>query len=597
MPKVRLQKLNINKNTRGFRITGIAAAALFPVFLVLLCEANQLGSTGKMFANLFSRPGVLVFDILFVGLIYSAVFLFTKKGWIAALPTGAFFFILSCVEFFKYDVSKSHFLPQDLALAGELGEISGMARLRMTPLLFINITLLVLYLLLLVFLETGVRMKLYKRLTLGALCLVLACMAVVPPVSGAVFAFFGVDSRESVNVFVSKSKFDNDNMIAFLVSEVSDMISDISSAPKGYSQDAVLDCVTDTSDGNSESGFQANVIVILDESYGDFRRICGADDAIDDTIYENFDAAAQKGRDGIAIVPTFGGYTCRSEFEFLAGVPLACFSNPVLPQNLFKTDKIEGIPALFASLGYRTIYMHPSNGDFYDRRAIYPSFGFDKMLYQEDFDIENNIFRNYADDGVVFSSAIDLIKQNSEPVFIFAMTMQNHQPYYYDADKGVDELGYYLVGVEHTDERLGELISDIDSVDEPTLLFFIGDHLPFFGLDGNSYERVGFDETNSDVLFEQRYLLYSNYGADFSAMPDGKLSLFYIPYYVLFLSNPMSYPVIADTMMAISERLPVYTSAYDTETAFVRDGALDMLAYDRILGKGYSAGLGNCSPD
>jgi hypothetical protein len=46
-------------------------------------------------------------------------------------------------------------------------------------------------------------------------------------------------------------------------------------------------------------------------------------------------------------------------------------------------------------------------------------------------------------------------------------------------------------------------------------------------------------------------------GADFSAIPDGDMSLFYIPYYVLTLSNPSSFPVIADTMSAISRRLPI----------------------------------------
>jgi phosphoglycerol transferase MdoB-like AlkP superfamily enzyme len=584
-----LLKLKGARNSKGFRVFCAVILAFFPVFLVLISEYNQMQSLGGLFLFFCNNFGIFVFDVLLVGLIYSCLLFLVGKGWVAALSAGGVVFIISSVEFFKFDVSRSHLLPQDLALTGHLREISGMARLHFTPVLFICMFLLALYILLLAFAGAGVRLKTYKRVITGILCIAAAAAVLLTPVSGYVYGFFRIDNRESVNVLVANSKFEKNNMIAFLSSELSHIITSRPSKPDNYSREAVLDIIASSGKG-AENGLRANVIVVMNESYGDFRRLGAADDS----YYINFDAAVEKGYGGTAVAPAFGGYTCRSEFEFLSGTPLCSFSNPVLPHKLFKTKKIEGIPSLFASLGYKTTYIHPYNGDFYERRKIYPSYGFQNMLYQEDFDIEQNLFRNYIDDGVLFSRAAEIIAADEEPSFIFIMTMQNHQPYFYEAAQGVDELGYYLKGVANTDKRLGELVSAIDSLSEPTLLFFIGDHLPFFGLSGNFYERSDFNETNCGVLFELSFLLYSNYGADFSALPNQNISLFYLPYYILQLSNPSSYPVIADAMIEISRRLPVYCSAYHTQ-AFERNAALDMLAYDRILGEGYSAGLGNVS--
>lgn len=581
-----LMKLKCTADSKSLKVLSIALLALFPVFLVLISEYNQMQSFGDLFLFVFENSGIFVFDALLIGLIYSSLLFLVKKGWIAAISTGSFIFIISCIEFFKYDVSGSHLLPQDFALIGNLHEISGMARLRFAPLLLAFI-LLVLYILLLAFTGARVNSKPYIRVIIGISSFTAAAVVLLTPASGYVFNFFGIDNRESVNVFVEDSKFNNDNMIAFLSSELSHIITSIPSKPEGYSKEAVLSLISSSGE-DAKSGTRANIIAVMNESYGDFRRLGAANDS----FYNNFDAASKKGYSGTSVVPTFGGYTCRSEFEFLSGTPLCSFSNPVLPHKLFKTKKIEGIPALFASLGYETTYIHPYDGDFYERRRIYPSYGFLNMLYEEDFDTAQNLFRNYIDDGVLFSHAVEIIAAQQEPAFIFIMSMQNHQPYYYETAQGVDELEYYLKGIANTDMRLGELIHAIDSLSEPTLLLVIGDHLPFFGLEGNFYERSGFDETNSDVLFELSFLVYSNYSADFSVFHEQSISLFYLPYYALYLSNPSSYPVIADTMIEYSYNLPIYTSAYNISKSNQRDAGLDMLAYDRILGEGYSTGLG-----
>ena len=41
---------------------------------------------------------------------------------------SVFFYALSCVEFFEFDVSGSRFLPPDMAVAGNRNDAAGMAK-------------------------------------------------------------------------------------------------------------------------------------------------------------------------------------------------------------------------------------------------------------------------------------------------------------------------------------------------------------------------------------------------------------------------------------------------------------------------------------
>ena len=328
-----------------------------------------------------------------------------------------------------------------------------------------------------------------------------------------------------------------------------------------------------------------NVIIIMSESYADFRVLDS--NLPQKNAYTAFDAFCADGISGFAVVPTFGGYTGRSEFELLTGLPVAAIQDPIVPHDAIQRDTVEGIPELFRRRGYQTVYLHPYQRDFYDRASVYPSFGFDQLLFEDELAIGDRIFHNRPEDALCFDRAISLLRETEEPVFLFVTTMQNHQPYYYNADQGVDELAYYMEGLAHTDAALDDFRQSLDTLGEDTIVLYIGDHFPFFGLPGNFYEQMHAGVSNCAVYYRQHYFLSANYPLE--AGLDSRreeLSLFYLPHLLLAAAFPEDVPAISAAFLTHAETKPVYTTA-DLQTASGSDSFLDTLAYDRLIGLAY----------
>ena len=165
--------------------------------------------------------------------------------------------------------------------------------------------------------------------------------------------------------------------------------------------------------------------------------------------------------------------------------------------------------------------------------------------------------------------------------------MQNHQPYYYEAESGKDEMAFYMEGIAETDRALLALKAAVDALCEPTILLYVGDHYPFFGLDGNFYEQNGYGEENYAALYRQSYVIYANYELSAAAVPETELSLFYLPHLLISLAVPESVPEISAAMLCHAQSVPVYTTACDTDER-LKDLFLDALTYDRVIGAGYS---------
>ena len=77
-----------------------------------------------------------------------------------------------------------------------------------------------------------------------------------------------------------------------------------------------------------------NVIVIQSEAFADFRIF--KDLNINENIYKSYDNIrnSSKSYAGEAIVPTFGSFTVKTEFELMFGLPTKSLNDPNMPQRL-----------------------------------------------------------------------------------------------------------------------------------------------------------------------------------------------------------------------------------------------------------------------
>ena len=163
--------------------------------------------------------------------------------------------------------------------------------------------------------------------------------------------------------------------------------------------------------------------------------------------------------------------------------------------------------------------------------------------------------------------------------------MQNHQPYNQGEDPD-DEFGNYLTWIKHTNEDLNVFLEELAKIDEPTLVFFVGDHFPSLRGETSVYNQLGLTGENCSQLYEQKYFLWSNYDADFSSVPDEKFSFFYMPYVILNIIDA-PHDAFIEKMMEFMETLPIYSTSYDD--SIQHNEELDLLTYDRIVGDLYSA--------
>ena len=128
-------------------------------------------------------------------------------------------------------------------------------------------------------------------------------------------------------------------------------------------------------------------------------------------------------------------------------------------------------------------------------------------------------------------------------------------------------------------------MKQLEDIDEPTLVFFVGDHFPSLRNETSVYNDIDLTEERESLLYEQTCFFWSNYDADLSKVPDEKFSFFYVPYVILDIIDAPRDTFI-EKMMNYMKELPIYSTAFDPEIEHVEE--LDELTYDRVIGDIYS---------
>ena len=96
--------------------------------------------------------------------------------------------------------------------------------------------------------------------------------------------------------------------------------------------------------------------------------------------------------------------------------------------------KISGtaIPENFKKNGLQTWYLHGYDGSFYDRRENYSKYGFDSLLFKDEFLKKGLPSCNYGFEGICDSSIVSFIDSliaDSLPKFIYWTTLDTHPLY------------------------------------------------------------------------------------------------------------------------------------------------------------------------
>ena len=251
-----------------------------------------------------------------------------------------------------------------------------------------------------------------------------------------------------------------------------------------------------------------------------------------------------------------------------------------MPQRMLLERQQPTIPSYYKAQGYSTAYVHPFQGSFYNRRSIYGRFSFDTMIFEDDFTVPVDLYGTYIDDNTVYNQIEQLITDTDEPLYLHATTMQNHQPY--NQGTGATEFDNYLQWVKHSSDGLADFIDRLSKLDEPTIVLFIGDHFPSLRGEDGIYAQLGITSENCSTLYEQKYVMWNNFGLDMTKVqPQEEVSVFYLPY-VMMQEVGMPKDSFTQSMMDEMPVTPIYSTNYAPGQE--RNEKLDTLTYDRILG-------------
>ena len=315
---------------------------------------------------------------------------------------------------------------------------------------------------------------------------------------------------------------------------------------------------------DTEKDEQPNVIFVLGESFFDVTELPGVSYAEDPVA--DFHRICSEGVSGKFYTHTLGYGTENIELEIMTGINTRFFSwdDMIYGWEQEKLLTYPSLPQLFSDAGYYTAYLHTFNDGIYNRTALYTALGFQDMYFSGDFaaiDPEaaaapdywgymyGKIAGEFYSDDYLADVTAELFDQKAGegPVFLWAVTMENHTPYTADkfssydfpfesdlGDEAVGVLNAVTQGVADCSEALGKLVDHLAAQDEPVIVVFFGDHRPGTPLESGAtvYSELGMCPANvadwelEDYaeLYSTDYVIWSNDPSLLPAEPGSRMN-------------------------------------------------------------------------
>ena len=413
--------------------------------------------------------------------------------------------------------------------------------------------------------------------------------------------------------------------------------------PDGYSEetvDAILDNVDESqkfstsplyptsyaaTTAKDEQVKKPTIIYVMNESYWDVSELEQYGIKFDTDVSANLHALQQTSAYGRAYSPSFGGGTCDVEFEALTGYSASFLPSGSKPYRQHVTKPMFALPSYLKTQGYQTAAVHCFWAKYWSRDTAYPNLGLDDFISLEDMHGVTKVRKHYWTNGLVTddSMADQIIGQyekmkasSDEPVFLHAVTMQNHTNYNkdnYPDDQRVKVLEHpagmkastvgaledFATGIRDADAMMGKLTAYFSQVDEPVILVFWGDHYNPIDSNYDVYTTTGYasDSSADPRLHQTTLLMWSNYS---DAQVDlGTIAAYDIspvmmnlyglqqPLYFQFLNRQLRVASRACTR-GVTMNLDGTTTLEPTEFQQRWTQEHWMLQYDLMFGKGYA---------
>ena len=564
--------------------------------------------------------------------------------WIFRLPplSTLGMAVLGCVpcavNFYTLQLRGEPFLPWDLAQVSEAAGVASAAGIKIQTSMIVTAVVELALMAGSFFLYRGRHKQRWlprvagSAATAAALCLLIFGVYLQPAVCQAIgivpdawmqdryYRYYGVVTGFMTNL--SNLEIDKPDNYS---EEAVDAILDNVDESQKFSTSPLYPTSYAATTAKDEQVKKPTIIYVMNESYWDVSELEQYGIKFDTDVSANLHALQQTSAYGRAYSPSFGGGTCDVEFEALTGYSASFLPSGSKPYQQHVTKPMFALPSYLKTQGYQTAAVHCFWAKYWSRDTAYPNLGLDDFISLEDMHGVTKVRKHYWTNGLVTddSMADQIIGQyekmkasSDEPVFLHAVTMQNHTNYNkdnYPDDQRVKVLEHpagmkastvgaledFATGIRDADAMLGKLTAYFSQVDEPVILVFWGDHYNPIDSNYDVYTTTGYasDSSADPRLHQTTLLMWSNYSdtqvdlgtiAAYDISPV-MMNLYGLqqPLYFQFLNRQLRVASRACTR-GVTMNLDGTTTLEPTEFQQRWTQEHWMLQYDLMFGKGYA---------
>ena len=569
-------------------------------------KANEFLSKNPKIAE-YSQIITILVSFLFVGIF---------RNW--RISMSILFSLATIVMYINTEKMASRntpFLPEDLAMSGEAGGLASMINFgRFSNMLFMIVVIIIITIIVNKISKKIWHFKFSKKqkiaIFIPQIALILICAHFlnsytleIRNLSGK-GTFIKVENLETSIDFTDQAY--NYRTNGFILATISNLQTKTQKQPEGYSKGAVQKIVqkykkiAEEKNKNRKNlnDEKVNIIYVMSESFIDPKLGKHLYDYGNKEPIPYTKKIKNSQSSGWAASSEYGGGTANVEFEALTGLS-NFFLNSIPYTSIVPANKdTPSIVKNFNENGYKTIAMHPYNRNMYRREVVYPNLGFQEYKSADGFKNNSKIDNSkYVSDESAFNEVLAELKNSQKPEFIHLVTMQNHMPYEentysehnfsVNAKNGANPenaktIQAYLEGISYSDKAMKNFLSEIEKLNEKTIVVFWGDHWP--GIYGEMFEK----ELNKNDIRRTPLFVYSNFKKEKQDL--GTSSLIYNQILALNAFNSKLSP-FQYLLSDLREKYPTLTKQFvktDEKSDILKD--FEMIEYDILSGNKYSLG-------
>lgn len=528
-----LPPLKIDKRLFKYRLslplTLLTAVLLAGVItlLALWCQPNALRS---VLANFRAQPLLIVLNAMPIGLLLLALTCLFRNVFFSAALVNFAVCALSIANRIKLEVRDEPVFPRDFALLKEVGSAMGSYDIQYPAKVIAVVVLFSLALAVLgVFLGCKPFPLARLRGWLGSLLGAAASFAVLAALILTVYSSNDLyNSFRVSNAYYIPSVF---NELGFPYCFCHQFTTYPVDRPDGFDRAEAASWETG---GEAGQGKPVNVVMVMNEAFSDITDAPAfAFDESSDPL-PNLHALRQDAHaiSGHVVVPGFAGGTANTEFDVLTGIQTNALSAATTSAFRVVNRDLDSLFRVFAGDGCRTSFFHPGDDWFYNRENVYRWMGAEETVFADQMECLAYKGRWVTDNYMagLIEQEFEAAVSTGETLFHYTTTIQNHMSYTADkygegydfppvplnaevSDQVRTMLEVYVEGVRDADAMLGRLRNYFAAQNEPVVLVFFGDHLPYLGDNQLGYAELGVtQEANWDALtsYETPYIIWAN---------------------------------------------------------------------------------------